>query len=52
MPIFEFLNGEVARENKLVSGKYEGLLKFFLEIEKSKSSMKIGQFFYFKMGGH
>jgi len=50
MLIFEFLNRQVARENRLVLRKHGGLLKFFLEIEKSKSPVKIDQFFNFKMG--
>jgi hypothetical protein len=31
---FKFSNGQVARENKPIPGKYGGLLKFFLEFEK------------------
>ena len=47
--IFEFQIGQVACENRPISGKYECLLKFFLKLKKGRSPMKIGQLLNFKM---
>jgi hypothetical protein len=33
-PIFKFQNGQVARKNKPISGKYRGLRKLFLGFQK------------------
>jgi len=39
--VFEFQNGQIAREDIPISGKYECLVKFFLEFEKHRSPVKI-----------
>jgi hypothetical protein len=39
----EFEKRQVARENRQISGKYRGLLKFFLEFEKWQVTRKIDQ---------